>query len=60
MPKYFTGLKQMESKLKTVEVHDARISISGRNPKLAQKFAIPKPHILVLNKSDLILIKVGN
>jgi len=52
------GLKQMESKLKSVdcilEVHDARIPISGRNPKLAQKFATPKPHILILNKADLI------
>ena len=48
----------MESKLKSVdcilEVHDARIPISGRNPKLAQKFATPKPHILILNKADLI------
>lgn len=48
----------MESKLKSVdcilEVHDARIPISGRNPRLAQSFLAAKPYILVLNKSDLI------
>lgn len=48
----------MECKLKTVdcvlEVHDARIPISGRNPRLAQSFLVPKPYILILNKSDLI------
>lgn len=58
------GLKQMESKLKSVdcilEVHDARIPFSGRNPKLAQKFAIPKPHILILNKADLIPSETRN
>ena len=52
------GLKQMESKLKTVdcilEVHDARIPFSGRNPRLAQSFLSVKPYILVLNKVDLI------
>ena len=48
----------MESTLKSVdcviEVHDARIPISGRNPRLAQSFLVPKPYVLVLNKSDLI------
>lgn len=48
----------MEAKLKqvdcVVEVHDARIPLSGRNPKLAQKFLSVKPYILVLNKKDLI------
>lgn len=48
----------MEAKLKSVdcilEVHDARIPLSGRNPKLVQSFLASKPHILVLNKSDLI------
>lgn len=48
----------MESKLKFVdcvlEVHDARIPISGRNPNLTRSFVAAKPYILVLNKSDLI------
>jgi ribosome biogenesis GTPase A len=53
-----SGMKQMESKLKLVdcvlEVHDARIPISGRNPNLTRSFVAAKPYILVLNKSDLI------
>ena len=48
----------MEAKFKSVdciiEVHDSRIPITGRNPKLAESFLAPKPYILVLNKSDLI------
>jgi len=36
-----------------VEVHDARIPVSGRNPILKQAFE-SKPYIVVLNKSDLI------
>lgn len=48
----------MESKLKSVdcivEVHDARIPVSGRNPRLAASFLAAKPYILVLNKADLI------
>lgn len=48
----------MDSKLKLVdcvlEVHDARIPISGRNPNLTRSFVASKPYILVLNKSDLI------
>ena len=48
----------MEAKLKAVdcvlEVHDARIPISGRNPNLTRSFVASKPYILVLNKSDLI------
>lgn len=52
------GMKQMEATLKSVDcviqVHDARIPITGRNPKLAQSFLAPKPYILVLNKVDLI------
>ena len=51
-------MKQMEAKFKSVdciiEVHDARIPITGRNPRLAQSFLSSKPYILVLNKSDLI------
>lgn len=52
------GLKQMQQKLKTVdciiEVHDARIPISGRNPEFKYTVSGLKPHILVLNKKDLI------
>ncbi len=48
----------METKLKAVdcvlEVHDARIPMSGRNPTLTSSFVASKPYILVLNKSDLI------
>ncbi|KAM7364313.1 mitochondrial GTPase 1 [Cochliomyia hominivorax] len=53
------GLKQMQQKLKSVdciiEVHDARIPFSGRNPEFQYTIAGGmKPHILVLNKKDLI------
>lgn len=56
------GLKQMQQKLKSVdcilEVHDARIPLSGRNPEFQQTIAGGvKPHILVLNKKDLIASK---
>lgn len=37
-----------------VQVHDARIPISGRNPLLARQFSAARPHILVMNKMDLI------
>lgn len=51
------GLKQMEQKLKDVdcviEVHDARIPLSGRNPNFQLTVLGMKPHILVLNKKDL-------
>ncbi|XP_032748230.1 mitochondrial ribosome-associated GTPase 1 isoform X1 [Rattus rattus] len=50
------GLKKMQSSLKLVdcviEVHDARIPFSGRNP-LFQELLGLKPHLLVLNKMDL-------
>lgn len=52
------GLKQMQQKLRNVdcviEVHDARIPISGRNPNFKFTICGIKPHILVLNKVDLI------
>lgn len=52
------GLKQMQHKLRTVdcviEVHDARIPISGRNSDFKYTISGIKPHILVLNKLDLI------
>ena len=52
------GLKQMQQKLRlidcVIEVHDARIPISGRNADFKFTISGVKPHILVLNKFDLI------
>lgn len=52
------GLKQMQQKLRSVdcivEVHDARIPLSGRNADFKYTVSGVKPHILVLNKVDLI------
>lgn len=52
------GLKQMQHKLRSVdciiEVHDARIPFSGRNSEFKYTISGVKPHILVLNKVDLI------
>ncbi|XP_044265850.1 mitochondrial GTPase 1 [Tribolium madens] len=52
------GLKQMQHKLRSIdciiEVHDARIPISGRNTDFKYTISGVKPHILVLNKVDLI------
>ncbi|TKR72457.1 hypothetical protein L596_019896 [Steinernema carpocapsae] len=54
-------MKKMEGKLRTVdlivEVHDARIPISGRNPDFYQKLYAVRPHILVMNKMDLVDMK---
>lgn len=51
------GIRQMQQKLKSVdcliEVHDARIPLSGRNPDFKNTIGGIKPHILVLNKKDL-------
>ncbi|GBP78953.1 Mitochondrial GTPase 1 [Eumeta japonica] len=51
------GLKQMQRILTSVdcviEVHDARIPFSGRNPIFTNTLIGAKPHILVLNKRDL-------
>ncbi|KAK7600940.1 hypothetical protein V9T40_008381 [Parthenolecanium corni] len=51
------GIKKIQAKLKSVdcilEVHDARIPISGRNPNFKRDFLGVKPHVLVLNKADL-------
>ncbi|XP_067155747.1 mitochondrial ribosome-associated GTPase 1 isoform X3 [Apteryx mantelli] len=50
------GLRQMRGALRRadclIEVHDARIPLSGRNPMLQEALGI-RPHILVLNKMDL-------
>ncbi|CAK5105867.1 unnamed protein product [Meloidogyne enterolobii] len=51
-------MKVMEGKLRTVdlilEVHDSRVALSGRNSNFAQKLFSVRPHILVMNKKDLI------
>ncbi|KAG7169987.1 mitochondrial ribosome-associated GTPase 1-like [Homarus americanus] len=53
------GLNQMQRKLKSVdciiEVHDARIPVSGRNSLFEKRLGLSslKPHILILNKIDL-------
>ncbi|XP_048419290.1 mitochondrial ribosome-associated GTPase 1 isoform X1 [Stegostoma tigrinum] len=50
------GLKKMQASLKKVdciiEVHDARIPLSGRNPMFEEALGV-RPHLLVLNKMDL-------
>ncbi|KAM7171447.1 mitochondrial ribosome-associated GTPase 1 isoform 2-T2 [Macrochelys suwanniensis] len=50
------GLRQMKEMLRKVdcliEVHDARIPFSGRNPAFQESLGI-RPHLLVLNKMDL-------
>ena len=52
------GLRQMrQALLKTdcvIEVHDARIPLSGRNVNFQRDIVGNKPHILVLNKKDLV------
>jgi len=51
------GLRQMQQRLKNVdcilEVHDARIPISGRYVDFSRTLTGLKPHILVLSKKDL-------
>lgn len=51
------GLKQMQQQLKNVdcilEVHDARVPISGRYADFSRTLTGLKPHILVLSKKDL-------
>jgi len=52
------GMKDLEESLSRVdgiiEVHDARIPHSGRNPQFYQRLVGGhKPHLLLLNKSDL-------
>ncbi|XP_053599002.1 mitochondrial GTPase 1 [Microplitis demolitor] len=51
------GLRQMQQNLKNVdciiEVHDARVPISGRNKDFRKSVSGLKPHIFVLNKQDL-------
>uniref|UniRef100_A0A915CT27 G domain-containing protein n=1 Tax=Ditylenchus dipsaci TaxID=166011 RepID=A0A915CT27_9BILA len=61
-PKHMSiQLQKMEGKLRTVdlilEVHDARVALTGRNPGFGAKLYSVRPHILVLNKMDLIDMK---
>lgn len=53
----YSGMQAMIGKLNTVdcvvEVHDARIPFTGRNSELKKQLGGIKPHLLVLNKSDL-------
>lgn len=50
------GIRQMRANLKNVdcivEIHDARIPFSGRNPLFQESLDV-RPHLLVLNKMDL-------
>ncbi|XP_075874766.1 mitochondrial ribosome-associated GTPase 1 [Nelusetta ayraudi] len=50
------GIKQMRANLKNtdciIEIHDARIPLSGRNPVFQDTLDV-RPHLLVLNKMDL-------
>ncbi|XP_053534596.1 mitochondrial ribosome-associated GTPase 1 isoform X2 [Ictalurus punctatus] len=50
------GLKQMRASLRKVdciiEIHDARIPFSGRNPLFQENLDV-RPHLLILNKMDL-------
>jgi len=52
------GLKEMQRRILNVdcvvEVHDARIPLSGRNTTFKETITGVRPHILVLNKEDLI------
>ena len=52
------GLRQMRKALIetdcVVEVHDARIPLTGRNINFQHDITGNKPHILVLNKKDLV------
>ncbi|XP_070166791.1 uncharacterized protein Ptpmt1 isoform X4 [Polyergus mexicanus] len=58
------GLKQMQQRLKNVdcilEVHDARVPISGRYADFSRTLTGLKPHILVLSKKDLADTKYSN
>jgi len=38
-------------------VHDARVALTGRNKNISTKLASVRPHLLVMNKMDLINAK---
>ena len=52
------GLRQMRHALMqtdcVIEVHDARIPFSGRNSTFKQDIVGTRPHLLVMNKKDLV------
>lgn len=52
----YSGLKKMQARMKNVdcliEVHDARIPISGRNFEFQHTIGV-RPRLLILSKSDL-------
>eukprot|EP00088_Acartia_fossae_P019649 TRINITY_DN21480_c0_g1_i4.p1 TRINITY_DN21480_c0_g1~~TRINITY_DN21480_c0_g1_i4.p1 ORF type:complete len:331 (+),score=37.08 TRINITY_DN21480_c0_g1_i4:60-1052(+) len=52
------GLKEMQRKVTDVdcviEVHDSRIPLSGRNTTFKETVSGARPHMLVLNKQDLV------
>jgi len=52
------GMQKMQAQLSRVdcflEIHDARIPFSGRNPNFYTKLTAIRPHILVFNKMDLV------
>eukprot|EP00095_Tigriopus_kingsejongensis_P010448 maker-scaffold918_size81203-snap-gene-0.19 protein:Tk10448 transcript:maker-scaffold918_size81203-snap-gene-0.19-mRNA-1 annotation:"mitochondrial gtpase 1" len=52
------GMRQMQTVLKrtdvVIEVHDARIPLTGRNLNFKQRITGHLPHILVLNKKDTV------
>lgn len=58
------GLKQMQNQLKNVdcilEVHDARVPISGHYANFNRTLIGVKPHIFILNKMDLTDMKYKN
>ncbi|XP_006813561.1 mitochondrial ribosome-associated GTPase 1-like [Saccoglossus kowalevskii] len=57
------GMKKMQAMLRkmdcVLEVHDARIPLTGRNPMFKKLLGV-KPHLLVLNKMDLIDLSKRN
>ncbi|CAD5229558.1 unnamed protein product [Bursaphelenchus okinawaensis] len=58
-PKHMSiQMAKMEGRLRSVdlvvEVHDARVPFTGRNPVFRDRLFTVRPHILVLNKRDLI------
>ena len=52
-----SGLRQIENTLRKVdcilEVHDSRIPMSGRNATFIHNLSSIKPHVLIMNKIDL-------
>ena len=52
-----SGMREMQKRLSQVdcviEVHDARIPLSGRNREFSEGMGVIKPHLLLLNKKDL-------